>query len=129
MAGDRYDVIVIGSGPGGGAVVARLAQTGKRILVIERGGYVPREHENWDAAEVFEKARYQVDDTWLDQDGSTFTPSLHRFVGGNSKVYGAVLLRLRESDFGTVRHVDGDTPGWPISYADLEPWYGDAERL
>ena len=129
MAGDRYDVIVIGSGPGGGAVVARLAQTGKRILVIERGGYLPRERENWDAAEVFEKARYQVDDTWLDQDGNTFAPGLHRFVGGNSKVYGAVLLRLRESDFGTVRHVDGDTPGWPISYADLEPWYGDAERL
>lgn len=125
----HYDVIVIGSGPGGASVAHALAPTGKRIAILERGDYLPRERENWDAREVFVRGRYQVSDTWLDGQGNSFQPGLHRFVGGNSKVYGAILFRLRESDFGEVRHVDGVSPAWPISYADLEPWYDAAERL
>jgi choline dehydrogenase-like flavoprotein len=97
-------VIIVGSGPGGGSVAWRLAQTGKRILVIERGDYLPRERENWDTNEVFRKARYQADETWVSSDGASFKPGLHYFVGGNSKVYGGVLLRLRESDFEAAAH-------------------------
>jgi choline dehydrogenase-like flavoprotein len=129
MREDRYDVVIVGSGPGGGSVAWRLARTGKRILVVERGDYLPRERENWDTNEVFRKARYQADETWTSAAGDTFKPGLHYFVGGNSKVYGGVLLRLRESDFEAVRHPDGVSPEWPLKYDVFEPWYQAAEEL
>ena len=99
----------------------RLAQTGKRILLLERGDYLPRERENWDAQSVFIDAKYQAKETWYGADGRTFHPGLHYFVGGNSKVYGAVLLRLRERDFAEIRHQEGISPGWPIQYEALSP--------
>ncbi len=126
---DRYDVIIVGSGPGGGTMAWSLARTGKRVLVIERGDYLPRERENWDTNEVFRKARYQADETWVSSSGDTFKPGLHYFVGGNSKVYGGVLLRLREHDFDDVRHVDGVSPEWPVKYDTFEPYYQAAEEL
>lgn len=126
---DRYDVIIVGSGPGGGTMAWSLARTGKRVLVIERGDYLPRERENWDTNEVFRKARYQADETWVSSSGDTFKPGLHYFVGGNSKVYGGVLLRLREHDFDGVRHVDGVSPEWPVKYDTFEPYYQAAEEL
>jgi choline dehydrogenase-like flavoprotein len=129
MGDNRYDVIIVGSGPGGGSVAWRLAQTGKRILVIERGDYLPRERENWDTNEVFRKARYQADETWVSSDGASFKPGLHYFVGGNSKVYGGVLLRLRESDFEAGAHPDGISPEWPVKYDVFEPYYQQAEEL
>ena len=129
MSSERYDVVIIGSGPGGATMAWRLAQTGKRILLLERGDYLPRERENWDSRAVFVDARYQARETWYSSDGQSFHPGLHYFVGGNSKVYGAVLLRLREEDFGEIRHVDGVSPAWPLSYADFEPYYQAAEEL
>ena len=108
---ERYDVIIVGSGPGGGTMAWRLAQTGKRILLLERGDYLPRERDNWDAQAVFIDAKYQAKETWYGADGRTFHPGLHYFVGGNSKVYGAVLLRLRERDFEEIRHPDGIIAG------------------
>lgn len=125
----HYDVIVIGSGPGGGSMAHALASTGKRVLILERGDYLPRERENWDAEEVFVRGRYQARDIWTDGEGREFHPGLHRFVGGNSKVYGSILFRLRESDFGQVVHSDGSSPAWPLTYGDFEPWYGAAETL
>jgi choline dehydrogenase-like flavoprotein len=107
----------------------RLAQTGKRILLLERGDYLPRERENRDAQAVFIDAKYQAKETWYGADGRTFHPGLHYFVGGNSKVYGAVLLRLRERDFEEIRHPDGMSPGWPIRYEAFEPYYQAAEEL
>ena len=113
---EHYDVIIIGSGPGGGTMAWRLAKTGKRILLLERGDYLPRERENWDPQAVFIDGCYQTKETWYGADGSSFHPGLHYFVGGNSKVYGAALFRLRERDFGEIRHVDGISPAWPLSY-------------
>jgi choline dehydrogenase-like flavoprotein len=86
MAEDRYDIVIIGSGPGGATAAWRLAQTGKRILLIERGQYLPRERENWDTMEVFGRARYQAGETWTAANGDSFKPGLHYWVGGNSKL-------------------------------------------
>lgn len=129
MSADHYDVIIIGTGAGGGTLLHRIAPSGKRILVLERGEFLPRERENWDQREVFSKGRYQSKEKWLDGGGAEFSPYAHYWVGGNTKVYGAALLRLRESDFGQVRHYGGVSPEWPISYDDLEPYYAQAERL
>jgi choline dehydrogenase-like flavoprotein len=129
MGNDHYDVVIVGTGPGGGTMAWRLAQTGKRILLIERGGYLPRERANWDSQAVFNDARYQAKETWYGADGRSFHPGLHYFVGGNSKVYGAVLLRLREADFGEIRHPDGISPAWPLPYSVFEPYYQAAEEL
>jgi choline dehydrogenase-like flavoprotein len=126
---DHYDVIVIGSGPGGGTTAAALAATGKKILLLERGDYLPRERDNWESEAVFGKGKYVADETFYDIDDNTFHPELHYFVGGNSKVYGAALFRLAPHDFDDVRHPGGIAPAWPLSYEDLEPYYVKAEHL
>ncbi|MGI9026255.1 MAG: dehydrogenase, partial [Burkholderiaceae bacterium] len=126
---DHYDLIVIGSGPGGASLVHSLAPTGKRILLIERGGYLPRSQANWDAQAVFVDAIYQAKETWYSGDGSSFHPGLHYCVGGNSKVYGAALFRLRERDFDELHHEGGVSPAWPLKYDAFEPWYTAAEQL
>jgi choline dehydrogenase-like flavoprotein len=128
-ASQHYDVVIIGSGPGGGTMAWKLAQTGKRILLLERGDYLPRERENWDSKAVFEDARYQAPESWYSSAGEEFHPGLHYFVGGNSKVYGAVLLRLRERDFDESRRPDGISPAWPLKYEAFEPYYQAAEEL
>ncbi|WP_234731627.1 FAD-dependent oxidoreductase [Acidocella facilis] len=126
---EHYDVIVIGSGPGGASFAQRLARTGKKILMLERGDYLPRARANWDAKTVFMQGAYQAREDWRDKDGKIFHPGLHYFVGGNSKVYGAALFRLRERDFGLLQHEDGPSPAWPLSYQDFAPWYDEAEAL
>ena len=129
MESQHYDVIVVGSGPGGGTMAWKLAQTGKRILLLERGDYLVRGRDNWDSKAVFVDAKYQATETWTDSKGRSFHPGLHYFVGGNSKFYGSVLLRLRERDFGTIVHPDGISPAWPLSYDVFEPYYQAAEEL
>jgi choline dehydrogenase-like flavoprotein len=126
---NHYDVIVIGSGPGGASLAYRLAPTGKRILLLERGDYLPRTRANWDAQTVFVDGAYQASETWYGKNGKSFHPGLHYYVGGNSKVYGAALLRLRERDFDEIQHKDGISPAWPLKYEVFEPYYADAERL
>lgn len=125
----RYDIAIIGSGAGGGTIARELAPSGLRILVVERGDYIPRERENWDPRAVFDEKRYLARETWHDREGRPFTPYTHYCVGGNTKMYGAALLRMREHDFGEVLHEGGVSPAWPISYAELEPFYTRAERL
>jgi choline dehydrogenase-like flavoprotein len=126
---DHYDVIVIGSGAGGGTLTHALAPTGAKVLLLERGGWLPREPENWSPAAVWAEGRYHNSGSWTDQDGKSFKPKQHYYVGGNTKMYGAILFRFRERDFEQIEHVDGISPAWPITYADLEPWYARAERL
>lgn len=125
----RYDIIIIGSGAGGGTMAYKLAPSGKKILILERGDYIPKERENWDAREVFTTGRYRTTEKWFDKDDQPFSPFTHYCVGGNTKMYGAALFRLRESDFKEVRHYGGISPAWPISYGDLEPYYTQAEKL
>src|SRR3954465_15554063 len=124
-----YDVIIIGSGGGGGTLAYRLASSGKRILLLERGDYLRREPDNWDSRAVFVRNKYKAHETWYDKDGRPFQPGQHYYVGGQTKFYGAMLFRLREGDFGEVRHHGGISPAWPLSYADLEPYYAEAERI
>jgi choline dehydrogenase-like flavoprotein len=126
---DSYDVIVIGSGPAGGTTAAELAKTGKRIMLIERGDFLPRERANWDSKEVFAENRYVAEETFYDIHDKPFRPELHYYVGGNSKVYGAALFRLTPQDFGGIQHPGGLSPAWPISYQDLEPYYVKAEHM
>lgn len=130
MADDQhYDVIVIGTGAGGGTLAHRLAPTGKRILILERGGYLPRERDNWDSTAVFVQGKYRAPEFWYDKHGNRFPPEVNYYVGGNTKFYGAALFRLRPEDFGELRHHDGVSPAWPIRYEDLEPYYTQAEHL
>ena len=129
MSLTHYDVIVIGSGAGGGTLVHRLAPTGKRILLLERGGYVPRERENWSTRAVNAEGRYNTKEEWRDAAGKPLHPHTNYWVGGNTKFYGAALFRLRREDFGELRHHGGVSPAWPIGYDDLEPYYTQAEQL
>ncbi|HVY40822.1 MAG TPA: GMC family oxidoreductase [Polyangia bacterium] len=124
-----FDVVIIGTGAGGGTLAAQLAPSGKRILLLERGGWLPRERANWNVEDVFVDNRYVSKDTWYDKSGKPFQPGVHYFVGGATKMYGAALYRMRERDFGEVRHHDGISPAWPISYADMEPYYLRAENM
>jgi choline dehydrogenase-like flavoprotein len=125
----RFDVIIVGSGAGGGTLARQLAPSGKSILILERGDWLKREAENWDASAVFVQNRYISPETWYDRDGRPFQPQVHYFVGGATKMFGAALYRLRKEDFGELRHHDGISPAWPISYDELEPYYARAERM
>src|SRR5580692_6520618 len=127
---ESYDVIIIGTGAGGGTLARHLAPSGKRILLLERGDWLPREPENWSTLDVFEDGRYVSADNWYSAEHkSFFQPQVHYFVGGATKLYGAALYRLREKDFGELQHHDGISPAWPISYEDMEPYYTRAEQL
>jgi choline dehydrogenase-like flavoprotein len=124
-----YDIIIIGTGAGGGTLARHLAPSGKSILLLERGGWLKREPENWSAHEVFEKGRYVSKGMWRDKNGREFQPGTYHYVGGMTKMYGAALFRLREKDFTGYAHFDGISPAWPLSYRDFEPYYTKAERM
>lgn len=130
MASDNhYDVIIIGTGAGGGTLLHALAASGKRILVLERGDFVRREKDNWSSRAVNVEAKYNTKEVWYDKDGEKLHPHTNYYVGGNTKFYGAALFRFRREDFGEVRHYGGISPAWPISYDELEPYYTRAEQL
>ncbi len=128
-ANQHYDVIIIGSGAGGGTLAYRLAPSGKKILLLERGDFVPREKQNWSSRAVIGEGRYNNVEPWRDMKGNEFVPGAHYFVGGNTKFYGAALVRLRREDFGELRHHGGVSPAWPLNYEALESYYTEAEYL
>jgi choline dehydrogenase-like flavoprotein len=129
MTNGHYDIIIIGTGAGGGTLARKLAPSGKKILILERGDFVKREPDNWNPRAVNLDARYNTKEVWYDRDGKPLHPHTNYNVGGNTKFYGAALFRMRKEDFGELRHYDGVSPAWPISYDDLEPFYDQAEKL
>jgi choline dehydrogenase-like flavoprotein len=129
MSSQHYDIIIIGTGAGGGTLAWKLAPTGKRILILERGDYVPREKDNWNPRAVNLEGKYNTKESWRDSNGKELHPHTNYYVGGNTKFYGAALFRLRKEDFGELRHHGGISPAWPISYDELEPYYLAAEHL
>lgn len=129
MNDTHYDIIIIGTGAGGGTVLDTLRKSGKRILILDRGTFLPKEKANWDAVEVFQQERYHNAEDFQDAEGEPFQPQTSYWVGGSTKFYGAALFRMRETDFQRVQHAGGTSPEWPLSYADFEPYYTQAEKL
>ncbi|MEB3232303.1 MAG: GMC family oxidoreductase [Leptolyngbyaceae bacterium] len=125
----HYDLIIVGTGAGGGTLAQKLAPTGKKILILERGDFMPLDVQNPATTEIFKRERYHAPEQWYDQDGEPFSPQMNYAIGGNTKIYGAVLHRWREKDFEQVQHQKGVSPEWPIKYGDLEPYYSEAEQL
>lgn len=125
----HYDIIIIGTGAGGATLANRIAPSGLKILILERGGYVRREKANWSSLEVNLKGRYLAQEQWRTKDGEVLHPHTNYNVGGNTKFFGAALFRLRETDFGEIRHHGGISPAWPLSYQDLASYYAQAEEL
>jgi choline dehydrogenase-like flavoprotein len=123
------DLAIVGAGVGGATLAWALRGSGARILVLERGDFLPREWQNWSPREIHHESRYRNSDPWIGPDGEAVVPGNYHYVGGSSKLYGATMPRFRESDFTEVQTQDGPSPGWPISYAELEPYYGQAEEL
>jgi len=125
----KYDIILIGTGIGGSTIATQLAKTGKSLLILERGGFIPKEKDNWDPQKVMVEGKYRPQEEWLDKDDKPFKPFIHYNVGGNSKVYGAAMFRFRETDFSRVEHYGGISPAWPLKYEDFEKYYTEAERM
>ncbi len=125
----HYDVIIIGTGTGGASMAYKIAPTGKKILIVERGGFIPKEKENWDAKKVVAEGIYRPNEMWYDKNDKPFKPFIHYNVGGNSKFYGAAMFRFRETDFNEVQHYGGTSPAWPFGYSTLEKYYNEAEKL
>src|SRR5262245_23149362 len=123
------DVAIIGSGMGGGTMAYALRDRGAKVLIVERGGYLPREPDNWSAKAVFVDKRYRTTEALVDERGRPFRASIFYGVGGNTKIYGAALPRFRVQDFGALETEDGVSPAWPITYDELEPYYTQAEQL
>ena len=122
----QYDIIIVGTGAGGGTLAHRLAPTGKKILILERGDFMPLEEQNRSNVDVFKRERYHAPEQWYDTAGEPFSPQMNYAVGGNTKIYGATLLRFRERDFERVEHQAGVSLEWCVKYADVEPVYSAA---
>ncbi|NIJ52265.1 hypothetical protein [Dyadobacter arcticus] len=129
MTRHTYDIIIIGTGSGGGTIAQRVAPSGKQILILERVDFIPKEKENWDVTEVVVNGRYRTDEVWYDKGNQPFKPFTHYVVGGNSKMHGTASFRLRESDFQETQHQTGISPAWPLTYADFAQYYAEAEEL
>ena len=129
LDGCSYDVVIVGTGMGGGTLAYALRDSGARILLIERGDFIPSEPENWSVDAVFTDGRYKSRDRWQNARGQWYEPGLTYAVGGNTKVFGASLPRFRPTDFGEVRHADGVSPAWPFPYEEIEPFYAEAEQV
>ena len=123
------EFLIIGSGPGGTAAALKLVRAGRRVLMIEKGPFLPKEADNRDSKAVYGDKKYRTSDRWIDKDGEEFQPWMHYYVGGNAKLYGAALYRFRKADFQEITYPEGLSPAWPIAYEDLDRFYDEAEEL
>ncbi|MCX2720996.1 GMC oxidoreductase [Roseibium salinum] len=123
------DVIIIGSGMGGATLAAGLAPSGAKITILERGEQIPDDAPARDPWRIYTNSAFRSSESWLDGEGRPFEPGNYYNVGGNTKLYGAVLIRYRKEDFEELEHYDGVSPAWPFAYAELAPWYDAAEAL
>lgn len=123
------DIVIIGSGMGGATLAAGLAPTGARIVILERGRRIPDDAPARDPNRIFRNSAFLSDETWVDDKGNRFSPGNYYHVGGNTKLYGAVLIRYRREDFAEMQHAEGVSPAWPFGYDELAPWYEAAEKL
>ena len=123
------DIVIIGSGVGGATIAAGLAASGANILILEAGDHIPDQPENRDQRAIFQRGHFRPKEMWYEHGGGPFNPGNYYNVGGNSKFYGAVLVRYRREDFLEMQHREGVSPAWPFPYEELEPWYSRAEQL
>ncbi len=123
------DILIIGSGMGGASFAAGVAGRGLSVAILERGERLADIPENRDPRAIFQRGHFRPKEMWYDQDGRAFNPGNYANVGGNTKFYGAVLIRYRAEDFAEMQHEEGISPAWPYPYETLEPWYTAAERL
>ena len=126
---NHYDVILIGSGAGGGTLAASLADAGHTVLLLERGGVMPQADQNVAEVSLFRKQRYHPEEKWFGTDGDPFSPQMVHAIGGNTKIWGGVLERMREQEFLGLPLQEGPSPDWELRYDDLAPWYDQAETL
>jgi len=126
---ESVDILIVGSGMGGATCAAGLAPSGARILILERGARLKDSADARDPRAIFQRGVFRPQERWIDGAGEAFNPGNYYYVGGNTKLYGAVLLRYRAQDFAPIAYTDGSTAGWPFAYDELEPWYTRAERL
>lgn len=123
------DIVIIGSGIGGATMAAGLAPSGAEIMILEAGEHLPDRPENRDQRAIFQRGFFRPKESWYEASGAPFNPGNYYNVGGNSKFYGAVLVRFRREDFGELEHLGGISPAWPFAYEELELWYSRAEAL
>ncbi len=123
----KYDVIVVGSGAGGSAVAYHLTQTGRRVLLLEKGMELPRDGSTLDPDKVLRRGMFLSDEPWLDRNNRITVPEEHFNLGGKTKWYGAALLRFAPHEFAA--DADHGCLAWPFGYSELEPFYDAAEKL
>ena len=123
----KYDVIVVGSGAGGSAVAYHLTQTGRRVLLLEKGMDLPRDGSTLDPEKVLRRGMFLSDEPWVDRNGRATVPEEHFNLGGKTRWYGAALLRFAPHEFAA--DADHGCLAWPFDYAELEPFYAEAEKL
>ena len=126
----HYDIIIVGSGAGGGTLAGALTRQGRSVLLLERGAAMALSDQNVADVDLLRKDRYHPkDERWFGPDGDPFAPQTSYSLGGNTKIWGAVLERMREQDFGDLQLQEGVSPAWPFDYAHLAPYYDQAETL
>ncbi|MFM9086776.1 MAG: FAD-binding protein, partial [Cyanobium sp.] len=125
----EYDVIVVGAGAAGASLAAELAGGGLRVFVLERGQELALDDQNVTGIDLFRRQRYHTPEPWFGPDGDPFQPQMVYAPGGNTKIWGGVLERMREDDFSGFATEEGPSHDWQLRYGDLAPWYDRAEAL
>jgi choline dehydrogenase-like flavoprotein len=128
----EWDLVIVGSGFGGAMIAHRAIEAGAKVLMIERGDWVPRGEEAWKP-----EASLELTDSYAKdipyrclRGGHGSTIGGYACVGGPSVYYGCVAFRFREQDFeGDPDIVRDSNAAWPFRYSEIEPYYSEAEHL